>query len=103
MYWMRYPIRYELFILESDPSTVFLLRLTEEIVKSTFNLLSSNLDSKINPFLLLALVDPKLTWFKKWMASSILIDMYIYHFVVFSIRSTVDAKSRSFWNKIDLW
>ncbi|XP_065832871.1 protein broad-minded-like isoform X2 [Oscarella lobularis] len=50
MYWMRYPIR-----------------LTEEIVKSTFNLLSSNLDSKINPFLLLALVDPKLTWFKKWM------------------------------------
>eukprot|EP00118_Oscarella_pearsei_P019053 m.199524 g.199524 ORF g.199524 m.199524 type:complete len:1322 (+) comp39573_c1_seq7:174-4139(+) len=50
LYWIRYSNR-----------------LTEELVRVTFSLLSSSLDKEINSFILLALVDPKLTWFKKWM------------------------------------
>jgi hypothetical protein len=51
-YWVRYSNRF-----------------SEEIVSCTVSFLSLALDDpcKVSPFLLLALIDPKALWFKKWM------------------------------------
>lgn len=56
-----------------------LLRYMEEVIESTFSLLSSNHDhcsqwaeKTLEPVHLLALLDIKATWFKKWMVRVLL-------------------------------
>lgn len=51
----------------------------EELIESTFSLLSSNQDhcpqraeKTLEPVHLLALLDVKATWFKKWMVRSVI-------------------------------